>query len=148
MGRRIISPQRCCSIRPTGIALRSTFGRSGSSCQSGASFSSTLPFIRLTHDDPTPARYTLIIGRPPFQTKEIKAIYKSVYRGRVGQIAQTWTDHLARCSHEPIRRIKENSYDFPPEKPISKEAQDLVTQILTIDPRTAAITCYIIERLY
>ncbi|KAL7416413.1 kinase-like domain-containing protein [Mrakia frigida] len=52
--------------------------------------------------------YTLIIGKPPFQTKEIKAIYK---------------------------RIKDNQYEFPPEKEISPEARDLITEILTVDPR-------------
>ncbi|CDZ97711.1 pkinase-domain-containing protein [Phaffia rhodozyma] len=52
--------------------------------------------------------YTLIIGKPPFQTKEIKAIYK---------------------------RIRDNQYDFPPDKPISENAQDLIRNILTIDPR-------------
>ncbi|KAH8108768.1 Pkinase-domain-containing protein [Phellopilus nigrolimitatus] len=52
--------------------------------------------------------YTLVIGRPPFQTKEVKTIYK---------------------------RIRDNEYDFPPERPVSLEVQDLIQQILTHDPQ-------------
>src|SRR5690349_5893041 len=43
--------------------------------------------------------YTMIIGKPPFQTKDVKAIYK---------------------------RIRENRYEFPPDKPISESAKDLI----------------------
>ena len=52
--------------------------------------------------------YTLIIGRPPFQTADVKAIYQ---------------------------RIRDNVYDFPPERAISSNAQHLITQILTPDPQ-------------
>ncbi|KAF5386544.1 hypothetical protein D9757_005886 [Collybiopsis confluens] len=52
--------------------------------------------------------YTLIIGRPPFQTKEVKAIYK---------------------------RIRDNEYEFPSERPISAAAQDLIQLILTPNPQ-------------
>ena len=33
-------------------------------------------------------------------------------------------------------RIKRNSYEFPSEKPVSKEAESLISQILTPDPRS------------
>jgi serine/threonine protein kinase len=49
----------------------------------------------------------MLIGKPPFQTKDVKAIYK---------------------------RIKENRYDFPADKPISAAARDLITTILNPDP--------------
>lgn len=52
-------------------------------------------------------RYTLIIGKPPFQTKDVKAIYK---------------------------RIKENRYEFPADKEISSSAQDLISIILNPEP--------------
>lgn len=51
--------------------------------------------------------YTLLIGRPPFQTKDVKAIYK---------------------------RIKENRYEFPIDKEISDTAKDLIMSILNRDP--------------
>ncbi|KAM6503064.1 Protein kinase-like domain containing protein [Amanita muscaria] len=51
--------------------------------------------------------YTLIVGRPPFQTKDVKAIYK---------------------------RIRDNDYDFPSHAPPSSHAQNLIQQILTPDP--------------
>lgn len=49
----------------------------------------------------------MLIGKPPFQTKDVKAIYK---------------------------RIKENRYDFPADKPISASAENLITAILNPDP--------------
>ncbi|KAG5730046.1 Cell cycle serine/threonine-protein kinase CDC5/MSD2 [Termitomyces sp. T112] len=52
--------------------------------------------------------YTLVIGRPPFQTSEVKEIYK---------------------------RIRNNEYDFPPERRISEHAQVLIQQILTPNPQ-------------
>ncbi|GLB45196.1 putative kinase-like [Lyophyllum shimeji] len=52
--------------------------------------------------------YTLCVGRPPFQTAEVKQIYK---------------------------RIRDNEYDFPPERAISSNAQTLIQQILTPDPQ-------------
>lgn len=51
--------------------------------------------------------YTLIVGQPPFQTKDVKTIY---------------------------RRIKENRYEFPADREISKSAQDLIMSILNTDP--------------
>ncbi|CAL1698741.1 unnamed protein product [Somion occarium] len=52
--------------------------------------------------------YTLVVGRPPFQTKDVKAIYK---------------------------RIRDNEYEFPADKLVSFEVQELVQQILTPDPQ-------------
>jgi serine/threonine protein kinase len=49
----------------------------------------------------------MLIGRPPFQTKDVKAIYK---------------------------RIKENRYEFPADKQISSPAQNLIMTILNHDP--------------
>jgi polo-like kinase 1 len=51
--------------------------------------------------------YALIIGRPPFETSEIKQTYK---------------------------RIKAIQYSFPDNVPISDEAKDLITKILILDP--------------
>ncbi|GAA5940026.1 CDC5/polo family serine/threonine-protein kinase [Sporobolomyces koalae] len=47
--------------------------------------------------------YTLLIGKPPFQTKDVKNIY---------------------------RKIRDNVYEFPKEIPLSAEAEDLITWIL------------------
>ncbi|TFY65776.1 hypothetical protein EVG20_g5313 [Dentipellis fragilis] len=52
--------------------------------------------------------YTLVVGRPPFQTKDVKTIYK---------------------------RIRDNQYEFPPEREVSVEARGLVQQILTPVPQ-------------
>ncbi|OBZ65532.1 Cell cycle serine/threonine-protein kinase CDC5/MSD2 [Grifola frondosa] len=52
--------------------------------------------------------YTLVVGRPPFQTKDVKAIYK---------------------------RIRDNEYEFPAERAVSRPVQELVQQILTPDPQ-------------
>ncbi|TFK38297.1 hypothetical protein BDQ12DRAFT_684301 [Crucibulum laeve] len=52
--------------------------------------------------------YTLVVGRPPFQTKDVKAIYK---------------------------RIRDNEYEFPTERAISSAAQHLIQQILTPNPQ-------------
>ncbi|WWC57830.1 uncharacterized protein I303_100365 [Kwoniella dejecticola CBS 10117] len=51
--------------------------------------------------------YTLLIGKPPFQTKDVKTIYK---------------------------RIRENRYEFPADKEISRSAQDLISSILNPKP--------------
>ncbi|KAF9449780.1 Pkinase-domain-containing protein [Macrolepiota fuliginosa MF-IS2] len=51
--------------------------------------------------------YTLIIGRPPFQTKDVKEIYK---------------------------RIRDNEYEFPIERKVGSAAKTLIQQILTPDP--------------
>ncbi|KAI0628078.1 kinase-like domain-containing protein [Trametes polyzona] len=52
--------------------------------------------------------YTLVVGRPPFQTKDVKAIYK---------------------------RIRDNQYEFPADREVSKPVQELIQQILTPDPQ-------------
>jgi len=49
----------------------------------------------------------MLVGKPPFQTKDVKAIYK---------------------------RIKENRYEFPTDKPISPAAENLITAILNPNP--------------
>ncbi|KAF8122144.1 kinase-like domain-containing protein [Boletus edulis] len=51
--------------------------------------------------------YTLLIGRPPFQTKDVKDIYT---------------------------RIRDNVYEFPPERRISPDARECITSTLTPDP--------------
>ena len=51
--------------------------------------------------------YTLIIGKPPFETSDVKTTYK---------------------------RIRMNAYNFPDNVPISDSARDLITQILNNDP--------------
>lgn len=51
--------------------------------------------------------YTLIIGKPPFETQDVKATYK---------------------------RIKANNYSFPEGAVISEYAKSLITEILVTDP--------------
>jgi serine/threonine protein kinase len=51
--------------------------------------------------------YTLIIGKPPFETQDVKTTYK---------------------------RIKMNSYTFPERAVISDAAKSLITEILNTDP--------------
>ncbi|KAI9361219.1 Pkinase-domain-containing protein [Zopfochytrium polystomum] len=53
--------------------------------------------------------YTLLIGRPPFQTKEVKAIYK---------------------------RIRDISYDFPSQIPISDSAKSVIQALLSREPES------------
>jgi len=55
--------------------------------------------------------YTLVVGKPPFETKDVKTTY---------------------------RRIKENKYAFPTTAPISEAATDLITQLLAHDPKQRA----------
>ncbi|KAG6902159.1 hypothetical protein C0995_003633 [Termitomyces sp. Mi166 len=62
--------------------------------------------------------YTLVIGRPPFQTSEVKEIYK---------------------------RIRNNEYDFPPERRISAHVQVLIQQILTPNPQERPTLHEIVE---
>ncbi|KAI0641308.1 Pkinase-domain-containing protein [Trametes meyenii] len=52
--------------------------------------------------------YTLVVGRPPFQTKDVKAIYK---------------------------RIRDNEYEFPADRAVSRPVQELIQEILTPDPQ-------------
>ena len=51
--------------------------------------------------------YTLIIGKPPFETSDVKTTYK---------------------------RIRMNAYNFPENVPITERARDIVTKILNNDP--------------
>ena len=51
--------------------------------------------------------YTLIIGKPPFETQDVKTTYK---------------------------RIKMNNYSFPESAVISEAAKNLITEILVTDP--------------
>lgn len=53
--------------------------------------------------------YTLVIGKPPFETADVKSTYK---------------------------KIRENDYAFPAEPKISAEAKDLITRILRTVPST------------
>jgi polo-like kinase 1 len=51
--------------------------------------------------------YTLIIGKPPFETQDVKTTYK---------------------------RIRMNAYNFPDQVAITDAARDIITQILNNDP--------------
>ena len=51
--------------------------------------------------------YTLLIGKPPFETSDVKTTY---------------------------RRIKMNAYSFPDHITISSQSRDLITKILNLDP--------------
>ncbi|KAJ3332232.1 Kinesin-like protein kif9 [Blyttiomyces sp. JEL0837] len=53
------------------------------------------------------ARYTLLIGRPPFQTKDVKAIYK---------------------------KIRENAYEFPSHIAVSDSAKSVISALLNKNP--------------
>jgi serine/threonine protein kinase len=64
--RQITLLPRFCLINRMATAMRSTCGLLALFCN--------LFVCRFDSD----ARYTLLIGRPPFQTKEIKAIYRCV----------------------------------------------------------------------
>jgi polo-like kinase 1 len=50
----------------------------------------------------------MLIGKPPFETNDVKLTY---------------------------RRIKMNAYSFPDQVPISKEARDVISEILISDPK-------------
>ncbi|KAG6906303.1 hypothetical protein DXG01_014672 [Tephrocybe rancida] len=65
--------------------------------------------------------YTLVVGRPPFQTSEVKEIYK---------------------------RIRNNEYDFPPERSVSAHAQALIQQILTPNPAERPTLHEIVDHLF
>lgn len=52
--------------------------------------------------------YTLLIGKPPFETNDVKATYN---------------------------RIKENRYGFPEAITISPQAKDLIQKLLVTNPR-------------
>mmetsp|Transcript_4690 Transcript_4690/g.3874 ORF Transcript_4690/g.3874 Transcript_4690/m.3874 type:complete len:182 (-) Transcript_4690:1479-2024(-) len=51
--------------------------------------------------------YTLIVGKPPFETPDVKTTYK---------------------------KIRMNSYSFPDHVPVSDQAKNLITKILNLDP--------------
>ncbi|CAD6919455.1 unnamed protein product [Tilletia controversa] len=51
--------------------------------------------------------YTLLVGKPPFQTNNVELIYE---------------------------KIKKNEYEIPVESNISEESKDLIRKILTLDP--------------
>ncbi|KAE8231656.1 hypothetical protein CF326_g3324 [Tilletia indica] len=51
--------------------------------------------------------YTLLVGKPPFQTNMVELIYE---------------------------KIKKNEYEIPAESKISEESKDLIRKILTLDP--------------
>ncbi len=51
--------------------------------------------------------YTMLIGKPPYETTDVKATYK---------------------------RIRTNAYSFPEHVPISEQAKGLITRILNLDP--------------
>jgi len=51
--------------------------------------------------------YTLLVGKPPFETPDVKTTYK---------------------------RIKMNSYSFPDHVPLSDAAKNLISKILNLDP--------------
>ncbi|KAF8578980.1 Pkinase-domain-containing protein [Ramaria rubella] len=65
--------------------------------------------------------YTLVVGRPPFQTKDVKAIYK---------------------------RIRDNQYEFPADREVSIDARDLIQQILTTDPRARPTLHQILDHAF
>ncbi|CAE7229592.1 unnamed protein product [Rhizoctonia solani] len=66
-------------------------------------------------------RYTLVVGKPPFQTKDVKTIYK---------------------------RIRDNKYEFPPERPISPDVQNLISAILTPVPEERPSLIEILEHSF
>mmetsp|Transcript_39499 Transcript_39499/g.29174 ORF Transcript_39499/g.29174 Transcript_39499/m.29174 type:complete len:202 (+) Transcript_39499:388-993(+) len=62
--------------------------------------------------------YTLLIGKPPFETSDVKTTYQ---------------------------RIKKNHYTFPESVKISKEAKSLVSSILQLDPAARPSLSQILE---
>ena len=51
--------------------------------------------------------YTLLVGKPPFETPEVKSTYK---------------------------KIRMNSYSFPEHVPLSDSSKNLITKIFNLDP--------------
>lgn len=98
---RTISRLRFCLIRRQDTALRLTSGPSESLCETA------LRNSRLASTDASRS-YTMIVGKPPFQTKDVKAIYK---------------------------KIKQLEYVFPSNVPISDAAVDLIEAILDREPQ-------------
>ncbi|EPZ31732.1 Protein kinase, catalytic domain-containing protein [Rozella allomycis CSF55] len=62
--------------------------------------------------------YTMLIGKPPFQTKHIKEIYE---------------------------KIKNTDYTFPDDCPISAEAKDLIEKLLSQNPKDRPTIMQILE---
>ncbi|KAM0787439.1 hypothetical protein ACM66B_003519 [Microbotryomycetes sp. NB124-2] len=65
--------------------------------------------------------YTLLVGKPPFQTKEVKQIY---------------------------RNIKALNYEFPPDVELSPEAVELVASILTQQPENRPTLAAILDHTW
>jgi polo-like kinase 1 len=65
--------------------------------------------------------YTLLIGKPPFETSDVKTTY---------------------------RRIKMNAYSFPDHIRISSVARDLITKILNLDPKKRPTLDQILEHSF
>ncbi|KAK4053369.1 Cell cycle serine/threonine-protein kinase cdc5/MSD2 [Microbotryomycetes sp. JL201] len=65
--------------------------------------------------------YTLLVGKPPFQTKEVKQIY---------------------------RNIKALNYEFPPDVDLSPEAIELVASILTQQPENRPTLSAILDHAW
>ena len=68
-----------------------------------------------------------MIGRPPFQTKDVKAIYKYVC-----DLISIFTDFVLKSNL--YRKIRDNSYTFPEDHSLSIEAVDLISWILRPNP--------------
>lgn len=68
-----------------------------------------------------------MIGRPPFQTKDVKAIYKYV-----SAPISSFTDFVLKP--DLCRKIRDNSYAFPEDHSLSVEAVDLISWILRPNP--------------
>ena len=65
--------------------------------------------------------YTLLIGKPPFETSNVKSTYK---------------------------RIKANEYSFPSYIQISNEAVDLVRSILHLEPGAVSTVCVLQQLIH
>ncbi|XP_006456153.1 hypothetical protein AGABI2DRAFT_188194 [Agaricus bisporus var. bisporus H97] len=65
--------------------------------------------------------YTLVIGKPPFQTKDVKEIYK---------------------------RIRDNEYEFPADRKIGSGVKTLIQQILTPDPSQRPTLFEILDHVF
>lgn len=74
--------------------------------------------------------YTLLIGRPPFQTKDVKNIYRSVTTSIPPRTLKLLTPLLS----PPRRKIRDNAYTFPSDHSLSPEAIDLISWILRPTP--------------
>lgn len=68
VGRRIILRRKCCMGRTKVIATKSIFGQSVLSCE-------WADILRGKQADDG-IRYTMLVGKPPFQMKDVKAIYQ------------------------------------------------------------------------